>query len=117
MAFDEFLADRVRNVFREKNAVFTEKKMMGGLCIMVDDKMCVGVIKDQLMARIDPDVYNEVLNTRGSKEMDFTGRSMKGYLFIKPEGIDLDVDLEYWIDLCLEFNPRAKSSKKKASSR
>ncbi|TRX58462.1 TfoX/Sxy family protein [Fulvivirga sp. M361] len=114
MAFDEFLADRVRTLIRQKNVVFEEKKMMGGLCIMVNDKMCVGVIKNQLMARIDPDVYDEVLDTRGSKEMDFTGRAMKGFLFIKPEGIDMDSDLEYWVDLCLEFNPKAKSSKKKA---
>ncbi len=80
---------------------------------MVDDKMCVGVVRNQLMARIDPDVYEKVLNTRGSQEMDFTGRPMKGFLFIKPEGVDMEEDLEYWVDLCLEYNPRAKSSKKK----
>ena len=113
MAYDEQLADRVRTVIRQKNVPFEEKKMMGGLCIMVDDKMCVGVVKDQLMARIDPDVYKDVLNQRGSREMDFTGRPMKGFLFIRPEGIDMDDDLEYWVDLCLAYNPKAKSSKKR----
>ncbi|MEM9391068.1 MAG: TfoX/Sxy family protein [Bacteroidota bacterium] len=113
MAYDEFLAERVRTVLNQRKVIYNEKKMMGGLCVMVDDKMCVGVVKDQLMARIDPEVYNKVLNQRGSKEMDFTGRPMKGFLFIKPEGVDLDNDLEYWVDLCLEFNPRAKASKKK----
>ncbi|MEM1406678.1 MAG: TfoX/Sxy family protein [Bacteroidota bacterium] len=113
MAYDEFLAERVRTVLNQRKVIYNEKKMMGGLCVMVDDKMCVGVVKDQLMARIDPDVYNKVLNQRGSKEMDFTGRPMKGFLFIKPEGVDLDNDLEYWVDLCLKFNPRAKASKKK----
>lgn len=113
MAYDEFLAERVRTVLNQRKVIYNEKKMMGGLCVMVDDKMCVGVVKDQLMARIDPEVYNKVLNLRGSKEMDFTGRPMKGFLFIKPEGVDLDNDLEYWVDLCLKFNPRAKASKKK----
>ncbi len=113
MAYDEQLADRLRTMIRQKNTPFVEKKMMGGLCIMIDDKMCVGVVKDQLMARIDPDVYEDVLNQRGSREMDFTGRPMKGFLFIQPEGIDMDDDLEYWVDLCLEYNPKAKSSKKK----
>ncbi|MEO0554536.1 MAG: TfoX/Sxy family protein [Bacteroidota bacterium] len=113
MAYDEYLAERVRTVLNRRKVIYNEKKMMGGLCVMVDDKMCVGVVKDQLMARIDLEVYNEVLNRRGSKEMDFTGRPMKGFLFIKPEGVDLDNDLEYWVDLCLEFNPRAKASKKR----
>ncbi len=113
MAYEEQLADRVRTLLKQRSVPNEEKKMMGGLCIMVDDKMCMGVVKDQLMVRIDPDKYEEVLNTRGSKVMDFTGRPMKSFLFVRSEAIDMDEDLEYWIDLCLEFNPRAKSSKKK----
>lgn len=113
MAYDEHLADRVRKSFLENKAVFEEKKMMGGLCFMVDDKMCAGVVKNELMARVDPQVYDEVLHNKGSREMDFTGRAMRGFLFIAPQGIDLDADLDYWIKRCLEFNPKAKSSKKK----
>ena len=113
MAYDEFLAERVRTLLKQRSVPFEEKKMMGGLCVMVDDKMCVGVVKDQLMARIDPEIYEEVIDTRGSKEMDFTGRPMKGFLFIKPEGVDMDEDLQYWVDLCLQFNPKAKASKKR----
>jgi TfoX/Sxy family transcriptional regulator of competence genes len=113
MAYEEQLADRIRTVMKQRSVPYEEMKMMGGLCFMVDDKMCVGIVKNQLMARIDPEVYEEVINTRGSKKMDFTGRPMKGFLFIKPEGIDMEEDLEYWVDLCLEFNPKAKSSKKK----
>jgi TfoX/Sxy family transcriptional regulator of competence genes len=113
MAYEEQLADRIRTVMKQRSVPYEEMKMMGGLCFMVDDKMCVGLVKNQLMARIDPEVYEEVINTRGNKEMDFTGRAMKGFLFIKPEGIDMEEDLEYWVDLCLEFNPKAKSSKKK----
>ena len=57
MAYNEFLADRIRQVLKEKNVVFEEKAMMGGLTFMVNDKMCVGIVKDNLMARIDPDIY------------------------------------------------------------
>ena len=79
---------------------------------MVDNKMCVGVVKSRLMARIDPEIYGEVLSRSGCREMDLTGKPMKGFVFIEPEGIDMDNDLNYWIQLCLDFNPKAKSSKK-----
>lgn len=113
MAYDNFLADRIRLSLKEKHISFEEKKMMGGLCFMVEDKMCVGVVKDNLMARIDPDIYDKALQEKGCREMDFTGRPMKGFVFVEPEGIDLDQDLNYWIQLCLKYNPKAKSSKKK----
>lgn len=113
MAYDEFLADRVRDCLASTKTHFEEKKMMGGLCFMVDDKMCVGVVKNSLMARIGPDVYEEALQKAGCKPMDFTGRPMKGFVFIEPEGIDMEADLSYWVELCLAFNPLAKSSKKK----
>lgn len=80
---------------------------------MVDDKMCVGIVKDQLMARIGPEAYEAELEKSGVHEMNFTGRAMKGYVFVDNEAVDFDKDLEYWIDRCLEFNPKAKSSKKK----
>ena len=113
MAYNEHLADRIRRIFSEQHTVFEERKMMGGLCFMVDDKMCIGVNKDNLMARIDPDVYTDALKRKGSREMDFTGRQMKGFVFVEPTGTDLENDLEYWVNLALEFNPKAKSSKKK----
>ena len=80
---------------------------------MVGGKMCMGVEKDKLMARIDPEFYNSALEKNGCHEMNFTGRPMKGFVFVDPHGIDMDKDLEYWIQLCLDFNPKAKSSKKK----
>lgn len=113
MAYDEFLADRLRRVLKEKAVPYEEKNMMGGLCFMVDDKMCVGIVEDELMARIDPDIYSDALKKKGCKEMNFTGRPMKGFVFVEPEGIDTEEDLEYWVGLCLEFNPKAKSSRKK----
>lgn len=113
MAYDEFLADRIRDALKSRKISFEERKMMGGLCYMVDDKMCIGVVKEKLMARIDPEVYEEALSKPGCHEMDFTGRPMKGFVFIEPLGIDRDEDLDYWVEMCLDFNPRAQSSKKK----
>ena len=113
MAYDEFLADRIREALKSRKTIFEERKMMGGLCYMVDDKMCIGGVKDKLMARIDPEVYEEALTKPGCREMDFTGRTMKGFVFVEPVGVDMDEDLDYWVELCLEFNPKAKSSKKK----
>ena len=86
---------------------------MGGLCFMVDDKMCVGIVKEELMARIGPDAYEAALQKEGCKEMNFTGRTMKGYVFLEPSAVDLEEDLSYWVQLCLEFNPKAKASKRK----
>jgi len=113
MAFDELLSDRIRNTLKEKQVIFEEKKMMGGLCFMVNDKMCVGIVKNKLMARTDPEIYNDLIKIKGCREMDFTGKPMKGFVFVEAEAIDMYTDLEYWINKALEFNPKAKSSKKK----
>lgn len=115
MAYDEHLAGRISNVLKEKHVGFEEKNMMGGVCYLVDGKMTVGIVKDSLMARIDPEVYDSALKKKGCRPMDFTGKPMKGYVFVDPKAIDLEKDLEYWIQLCLDFNPKAKSSKKSPS--
>lgn len=114
MAYDEFLAERIRSGLRRKRKSFEEKKMMGGLCFMVNEKMCVGIVKNTFMGRIDPESKAAALKKKGCREMDFTGRPMKGFVFVDPVGIDLDADLDYWINLCLAFNPKAKASKKKS---
>jgi hypothetical protein len=120
MAYDEYLADRIRQNFKEKSIVVEEKKMMGGLCFMVDDKMCCGLLSNKnsgepiLMARIGIENYERALKKEHCSEMNFTGRSMKGFVFVSADGLDLEDDLKYWIQLCLDFNPSAKSSKKKA---
>jgi len=112
MAYDEFLAERIQRVYQEKNVPFIAKKMFGGVCFLVDDKMCTGVLKQDLMVRIDPEKNEEELLKPGARPMDFTGKSMKGYIMIDPLHIDMDEDLEFWIDLALEYNPKAKASKK-----
>ena len=113
MAYDSALADRVTDAFTARRMSFEVKSMMGGLCYLVDGKMCVGVLDTRLMARLDPAVEEEALKRTGCRPMDFTGRPMKGYVFVHPEGHDSEAELGHWIDLALEFNPRAKASKKK----
>ena len=113
MAYDEQLAARVREQFTKRAVSFDEKRMMGGLCFLVDDKMCVGVEKERLMVRLDPAIYEQALKRKGCVPMDFTGRPMRGFVFVKSEGWSADRDLAYWLGLALEFNPRAKSSKKR----
>ena len=116
MAFNELLADRIRQMLDIRKVKYAEKKMFGGLCFMVDDKMLMGVEKDRLMARIDPEDETKAMKRKGTKPMDFTGRVMKGYVFIDENALDLDKDLEFWVSLCLTYNPKAKASKKKAKA-
>lgn len=117
MAFDEYLVERVRQSLQRKVA-FDEKKMMGGLCFMVDGKMCVGVDKDKqganrLMCRLDPENTQSIIDKPGAKPMDFTGRPMKGFVFVADYAIEEEQDLNFWVDQALAFNPLAKASKKR----
>jgi hypothetical protein len=119
MAYDEYLGDRIRHALKEKQANFSEMKMMGGLCFKVDEKMLCGIHTDKkygdnlLMARIGETQYEKEIEKEVCLPMDFTGRPMKGYIFVTPEGFDSDDSLSQWLDLCLSFNPLAKASKKK----
>jgi len=113
MAYDEHLGERIHQVLKDRNAFYEARKMMGGLVFMVENKMCVGIVKDMLMARVAPEVYEESLERDGARPMDFTGRAMKGFIYVEPDGMDMQKDLEYWVDLALEFNPRAKASPKR----
>ncbi|MFT5860645.1 MAG: TfoX/Sxy family transcriptional regulator of competence genes [Flavobacteriaceae bacterium] len=113
MAYNEYLQERIESILNEKKIVYRAMKMMGGLCFMVDEKMCLGVVKDDLMARVGPESEELLRTKKGARPMDFTKRPMKGYLFIDPDGIDYEADLTFWIDQCLKFNPEAKASKKK----
>lgn len=113
MAYDEYLAERLANLLKLKGVSYEGKKMMGGLTFMVDGKMCVGVHKEQLMVRIDPEDESTAVKRPGASPMKFTGRPMKGFIFIDADGVDMDKDLEYFVDLALKFNPQAKASKKK----
>ena len=113
MAYNEHLAERIALDLKRKHISFYEKKMFGGICFMVDDKMCIGIVKEQLMARVDPEEEHVLLQNPGATPMTFTGKAMKGYLYVADDGWDSDADLSFWVDKCLEFNPKAKASKKK----
>lgn len=111
MAYDEFLAERIERILNEKRVPFFAKKMFGGVCHMVNEKMCTGVLKRELMVRIDPQMHDEMLRKPGTGPMAPDGY-MRGFIMVDPEHVDLDEDLEFWIGMALEFNPRAKSSRK-----
>lgn len=119
MAFNDFLVDRIRQRLQGKGQL-VEKKMMGGLVFMLNNKMAIGVdvdkvsSEDRLMVRVGKANYEQLLTKKGSRKMDFTGRPMNGYLFIGPEGFDLDEDLDFWVEKALQFNREliSKSAKK-----
>ncbi|MFM6951835.1 MAG: TfoX/Sxy family protein [Bacteroidota bacterium] len=108
MAYSEHQADRIRE--RLKSTHYSEKKMMGGLIFMVRNAMCIGLDfdkklnGDRLMVRVGKLDYENLLNQKGSSKMDFTGKVMRGFLFIESAGFDLEEDLDFWVDKALVFN-------------
>ncbi|MBI3143405.1 MAG: TfoX/Sxy family protein [Bacteroidetes bacterium] len=123
MAYNENSLNRIRELLLEKQIVFSEKKMFSGVCIMVDDKMCCGthidkkLNEDVLLCRIGEDAYDKALENSDCIPMEFTGKPMKGYIFVRPLGFDTKGKLSYWLDLCLKFNPMALSSKRNRSGK
>lgn len=113
MAYNEQLADRVRELISETTNRVEEKKMFGGLCFMVNNKMLVGVETERLMVRFDPVLQEELLEKPGVLPMDFTGRVMKGYAFVDLTELNTRKKLGYWIALALAYNQYAKASVKK----
>jgi len=109
MAYSEYQADRIRQKLSKAN-VTDEKKMMGGLIFMVNDKMCIGLDidkktnKDRLMVRVGKATHEQLIFKKGSREMDFTGKVMRGFLYIDPQGFDAEDDLEFWIEKALHSN-------------
>jgi TfoX/Sxy family transcriptional regulator of competence genes len=112
MAYSEKLAKRVREQLADLPNI-EEKEMMGGLTFMYNDKMCVGIIKDELMCRIDPDLHETAISKTGCRTMDFTNRPMKGYVMVDESGLKTQKDFDYWINFALDFNKNAKASRKR----
>jgi len=102
MAYDEALAQRIRQTLRSKRGV-TERKMFGGIAFMLRGHMFVGVLEGSLMARVGPENYERALAIDGAREMDFTGRPMRGYVFVGPRGVKSAARLRRWVELCAEF--------------
>ena len=102
MAYDQGLAERIREQFYDRTDV-EEKKMFGGLCFMVKQHMCCGIVQDTLMLRVGPDNYHTCLQRKHAREMDFTGKAMKGLIYVTPEGFAEDKDLINWLSIALTF--------------
>lgn len=115
MAFNEKLADRVRELLAETGEDIDEKLMFGGICFMVNQKMCVCVSQERLMIRLNPAFYEEALEQEGIRPMNFTGRTMKGFVYAYEGAIDTQKKLKYWIGRAMDYNRVAKVSKKKTA--
>jgi TfoX/Sxy family transcriptional regulator of competence genes len=111
MAYDRGLAERVREVLVDRPGI-TERAMFGGLAFLVDGKMFVGILNSSLMARVGPERHEDALAMPNVRAMDFTGRPMKGYVYIDPPAMAADQDLRAWVLWCVQFAaglPRKKA--------
>jgi TfoX/Sxy family transcriptional regulator of competence genes len=123
MAYDQGLAERIRTVLADHQGV-VEKKMFGGIAFMVRGHMSVGIVKDALMVRVGAEEHQKLLRRPHARPMDFTGRPMKGFLFVDSAGLESDADLEQWIAHGVEYaasipakgrRPRPTPSRARAS--
>ena len=102
MAFNEELALRIRQSLGEQTGV-TERKMFGGLCFMVQGNMLGGVMGDEIIVRVGAERYEEALKQPHTREMDFTGRPMRGFVVVASEGISSDERLDEWVRRGVQF--------------
>ncbi len=112
MPYDELLANRIRSALIHQRKV-VEKRMFRGLTFMVNGKMCVCVSGDDLMIRFDPERQEEISEKSGFRAMRMRGRNLSGFGYVSQEVLKSGKEFKFWIDLCLEFNKKAKASKKK----
>ena len=102
MAFDEGLAQRLREQLAGSGGV-AERRMFGGLSFLVDGNLCVGVMGQELIARVGPEVTPGALERPGSRLFDFTGRPMKGWVTVAPDALEDDAALAGWVELALAY--------------
>lgn len=102
MAYDEALAERIRRMLDDRAGV-SEKKMFGGIAFMFRGHMSVGVVKDDLMVRVGPEAYDELVRQPNARRMDFTGKPMKGFIYVAPAGLKTDADLQRWVGHGLKY--------------
>ncbi|MES2418396.1 MAG: TfoX/Sxy family protein [Bacteroidota bacterium] len=112
MAYNEDLANRVRLLLSDCEEV-TEREMFSGICFMVNEKMCICVSGTELLCRIGEEKVETALENGNCRNMMSNGRQMKDYVYVEDTAFDNLKKLKHWIDLCLEFNPKAKASQKK----
>ena len=113
MAYNERLAERIRGYFKRRKGV-EEKRMFGGICFMLNGHMCCGIETDRLMVRVMPDRYETLFSKPHAREMDFTGKSLKGFLFISEAGYRTTSGLASWLDEAVDCVKSKPPKKKKA---
>lgn len=102
MAFDEKLADNIRKALGQKKGL-VEKKMFGGIAFLLNGNMCVGVHKDALIARVDPDEMDALLKEKDARVFDLTGRPMKGWILVDRGGVATEAELKKWVMRCVKY--------------
>ncbi len=102
MAYDELLAERMRKVLKAYRGV-DEKKMFGGVAFMMKGKMFVGIVKNDLMVRVGKERNDEALARPHARPMDFSGRPMKGFIYVSPKGVETEKMLSAWIKMGADF--------------
>ncbi len=102
MAYSEALAERVRDALDDRADV-REQKMFGGLAFMVSGNMCCGIMGDDLLVRVGKDGYDDAMARPHTREMDFTGRPMRGFVVVDAEGVTADPDLDAWVERARAF--------------
>src|SRR5437762_4803644 len=112
MAPREALVDRVRAALAHTPRV-AEKRMFGGITFMVNGKMCISAGHQRLMCRIDPELHETAIARRGVRTVRMKGRAYRGFVYVREEAVASRRDLHYWVRLCLGFNKRAKSSRRR----
>ncbi|OJV20509.1 MAG: RNA methyltransferase [Dyadobacter sp. 50-39] len=114
MAYDLKLADRIRAYLADIPGLdIEEKEMFKGLTFMVNEKMCVCVSGDEMMVRFDPALHDTFAERQDFRPMTSGGRVYTGYGYISPDYVRSEKDFTFWMQQCLDFNPRAKASGKK----
>jgi TfoX/Sxy family transcriptional regulator of competence genes len=102
MAYDEGLADRIRDLLSARDDV-TERKMFGGIAFMVAGNMAVGVSGDELMVRLDPADSEKALTEEGVRVFDMTGRPMRGWILVSPERTADEAGLSEWVETGADY--------------
>ena len=117
MAYSTKLAERIRTYLGSISKIkIEEKEMFKGLAFLVNGKMCINVSGENLMCRYDPALADEVAERTGFQPMIMKGKQLRGYCYVSEDGYKSKVNFEYWLKLCLDFNEKAKASKRKKTS-
>src|SRR6478736_8760900 len=118
MAYNEALADRLREALAQVPKIkVEEKRMFSGLAFLVNGKMCVNVSGEDLMCRFDPELQETLCDRRGFRSMVMKGREYRGFGYVSEDGFQSNKDFDFWLNVCLSFNSKAKASKKKVKKK